>query len=213
MLPDLNDLTRLNKSQVKAASEVLARVFQDYPLLVGFIPDESERKNKSRYLFEFVIRWGVLYGEVYATSPNLEGVAVWLPPGKVHITLCRAIRSGILTLRFKLGRKFMFRMKSTNDYLLSINKRHAAFPHWYLFYIGVDTQFQGKGHASTLLTAMLARIDSEQMPCYLRTQKKENVPLFEHYGFRIVHESIIPQGTSISPFIYPNRFYPILSPF
>ena len=45
-------------------------------LFAFFIPDASERKNKSHYIFEFLIRYGVLYGEAYATSSNLEGVAV-----------------------------------------------------------------------------------------------------------------------------------------
>ena len=79
---DLNDLVRLTKAQIKPAAETLVQAFQDDPLIAYFIPDASERNNKSPYIFHLLIRYGLLYGEVYAISPNLEGVAVWLPSEK-----------------------------------------------------------------------------------------------------------------------------------
>jgi hypothetical protein len=32
----------------------------------------------------------MIYGDVFATSPELEGIAVWLPSKKSEITLWRA---------------------------------------------------------------------------------------------------------------------------
>jgi len=192
MVPDLNNLVRLTKSRVKAASEVLDRAFENYPLHAAFIPDESERKKQSRYFLEFFIRYGILYGEVYATSPKLEAVIVWLPSEKANFTMWRMILSGVLPCMFRLGRKTASRMLSVADYLVSIHKSYAPFPHLYAWYIGVDPKFQGKGHGSTLIKAMLARADSEQLPCYLETHRKENVALWEHYGFKVIHETVIP---------------------
>jgi hypothetical protein len=44
---------------------------------------------------------------------------------------------------------------------------------------------------------MLARFDKAALPCYLETQKEENVNLYQHFGFSVIKESIIP-GTSIT---------------
>ena len=45
-----------------------------------------------------------MYGEVYATTSNLEGVAFWLPSEK-SFTMWRMIRSGFLSFLLRLGKK------------------------------------------------------------------------------------------------------------
>jgi hypothetical protein len=39
---------------------------------------------------------------------------------------------------------------------------------------------------------MLKRIDEEGLPCYLETLEKHNVGLYEHFGFKVVNESNVP---------------------
>ena len=191
-MESLRDLVRLEKSQIKSAAEMLARAFYDDPLYAYLLPDESERKNRSYYLHQFCLRYGLFYGEVYTTSPNLEGVAVWLPPGKTRITRWGEIRSGGLSILFKLGMKFLSRQGSFIRCIAPMHQRHAPFPHWYLFHLGVAPIHQGKGYGGTLLTAMLARMDREHLPCYLETQQENNVAIYQRYGFRVVERADIP---------------------
>ena len=193
MTTDLKNLVRLTKSQIKPSAEMIARALQDDPLITYLIPNSTERKNKSHILFEGMIRYGVLYGEVYATSSNLEGVAVWIPSEKVDFTMWRLIRSGFLSILFGLGRKAISRMLSFADYTTSLHKSHAPFPHWYLFVIGVDPIFQGKGYASKLLRPMFARIDQEHFPCYVETENEKNISFYQHFGFKVVEEGTIPE--------------------
>ena len=56
MLSDINNLTRLNKTQVKPAADMLERAFQDDPLFIIFFPNTVERENK---LAHFLILWFV----------------------------------------------------------------------------------------------------------------------------------------------------------
>jgi len=197
MTANLNNLLRLGKSQIKPAAEVLAKAFQDDPLFTYFIPDASVRKNKLPQAFRMMVRYGVLYGEVYATSPNFEGVAVWLPADKVRVTLWRGIRSGGLTYTLNLGLKSILRQIAAGDCMASMHRRHASYPHWYLFLLGVDPALQGKGYASTLLRAMLARTDGEHLPCYLDNTNEKNVSMYQHFGFRVIEEYKVP-NTQIS---------------
>lgn len=197
MTVDLNNLIRLTKAQIKPAAEILVRAFQDNPGIVYYFPDEYERKRKLFYIFQYTIRRGLLYGEVYTTSPNLEGVAVWLPSENTRMTLWKVIRNGGLSMLLKVGRKNVSKEMSFGGYLGSIHKRHTPFRHWYLFGLGVNPDYQGKGYASLLLKAMLARIDKEHLPCYLETQNEKNLPIYQHYGFKVVEESIVP-GTKLT---------------
>jgi hypothetical protein len=43
-----------------------------------------------------------------------------------------------------------------------------------------------------LLKPMFSRIDKEGLPCFLETQAEKNVALYEHLGFRVVEEGIVP---------------------
>jgi GNAT superfamily N-acetyltransferase len=190
---DFNNILRLDKSHIKPATRVLARAFQDYPLFVHLIPDESERKNKLSYILEAFVRYGILYGEVYASSPNLEGVAVWWSPQLTILIPWRMIRSGMLSILFKLGKNPVARLLLVTYHMSRIHRRHAPPRYWLLHIIGVAPDFQGKGYAATLLRPMLARIDGEQLPCYLDTEDEKNVPLYQHYGFKICEEAIIPR--------------------
>jgi ribosomal protein S18 acetylase RimI-like enzyme len=194
MTTSLDNLIRLAKSQIKPASKVLARAFQDDPLWAYFIPDGLMRKSKLHYISDFLVRYGVLYCQSYATS-GLEGVALWVSPEQGELTLWRMIRCGALTLYFNVGRKIVSRMNSFFDYSGKVHHRLAPFPHWYLGLIGVDPEFQGRGYASALIKPMLAQIDKEHLPCYLETANEKNVPVYEHYGFEVVESGTIPSSS------------------
>jgi ribosomal protein S18 acetylase RimI-like enzyme len=198
MIVDLNNLFRLTKAQIKPAAEMLTRAFQDNPGLIYYYPDESERKNKSFHYFWFTICYGLIYGEVYSTSPNLEGLAVWIPSKNANMNLRRVIRSGGLSMIHKLGSKAASQLRSFGDYVSSVHKRHVPFRHWYLLGLGVDPDYQGQGYANTLLKTMFTRIDKEHLPCYLETQNSNNVPIYQHYGFKVVEESIVPNTKVIN---------------
>ena len=84
------------------------------------------------------------------------------------------------------------RMKGLGQYIDAVHSRLAPFKHWFLQAIGVDPQFQGRGYASKLLRPMLSRIDEEGLPCYLETLEEQNVRLYEHFGFKVIEESKVP---------------------
>ncbi len=197
MIADLNNLVRLNKSQIKPVTEILARAFQDDPLFVYFFPDPSERAKRTPYQFQFLLRHAVAYGEVYATSPNLEGTALWLPSEKNNTSFWRKMRCGGLLMASRIGKEASSRRQHFLECTASVHKRHTSFRHWYLKIMGVDPVFQGKGYAGTLLKAMLARTDEEHLPCCLNTQNEKNVSFYQHYGFELVEETTIP-GTEVS---------------
>ena len=190
---DLKDLVQLNKSHIKPAVEMLTRAFRNYSLLQYFFPDELERERIAPYFFQYILSYGVRHGEIYATSPNLEGVAVWLTSDNYPMTFWRSIRSVPLSIIFGLGRAGGSKMRYTGEYIDTVHKRLAPFKHWFLQTIGVDPQFKGKGYAGTLLRAMFTRIDEEGLPCYLETLDETNVRLYEHFSFKVIEKSTIPE--------------------
>ncbi len=193
---EVGALALLNKDQIKQAAGVLARAFYEDPLWVYFLPNETERPQKLFRMLRMLMNHSVLYSEVHATSPDLEGVSVWLPSAKVTMSPWRMLRSGALPVMLKMSRKEIGRSMRYTEYAEAVHEKRAPADHWYLQFIGVDPAFQGRGYAGGLLRPMLARMDAEGASCFLETQNRENVPIYEHYGFRVVEEGTIP-GTDI----------------
>jgi ribosomal protein S18 acetylase RimI-like enzyme len=188
------DIIRLPKHQVGLAGSMLTRAFFDDPKLTHLIPEIAARKELSRHLFEFELQYGMNYGDVYTTSPAVEGVAVWLPSTKSEITFWRAFRSGGMRLQKHLGKKIMDRLMSFSGAIDTLHKKHAPYPHYYLFFIGVDPSYQKKRVASRLITPMLGWLDLQKLPCYLHTQNEKNIGLYEHYGFRVIEQLVLPDS-------------------
>ncbi len=186
-------MIRLSQSQIKPASEVAARAFHNDPVTVHLFPKNSGLAAMAP-LYEFDIRYCSLYGETYATSPSLEGIAAWLPPGETDMPWHKILRAGALSLLFKVKPSMLLRLSHLFRTSVDIRERQSPFPHWYLSLLCVAPEHQGKGYGSALLSPMLARIDSEHLPCYLETTEKKNVLFYERHGFRVVETGKIPDA-------------------
>ncbi len=185
-------LYRLRKADIARGTEVLVDAFQEDPLTLYFIPPcDNWTALVSKY-YAFRLRFGIMYGEVYAPSPEIEGLAAWFAPGKSDMTNFRMMRAGGMGLSRYLGRDIITRMNMIGEYTTRMRKQHVGTTHWHLFPIAVRTVFQGKGFGSALMRPMLERIAEENLPCYLETQNEENVSLYEHFGFQIIHTDVIP---------------------
>lgn len=174
------------------ACAMLSRAFFHDPKMAHLLPDIPERKDRSHHLFEFELRYGMIYGSVFTTSPDIEGVAVWLPSDKSEITLWRAFRAGGMALQRNLGKETLDRLMAFSTAVDDLHKKHISVPHYYLFFIGVDPLYQGKGYAGRLIRPMLDRLDEEKIPCYLTTQNDRNISLYKHFGFRVIGSMTLP---------------------
>lgn len=192
MQPNLEDLTRIDASLIPQASEVLTRAFWNDPFDLYFFPDESSRRKCLPAFFEYRLKQGLRYGEVYATSPSLEGIAVWTDPTRVKSSFWRELFTGGFKLYRMYGGTIIKEMRQFEAFAMERHAKYARPPYMHLGPLGVNPQHQGKGHASRLIKPMLRRLDGEGVSCYLETQNKDNVSLYEHLGFEVVAEGVAP---------------------
>lgn len=185
-------LYRLNKNHIATASRILARSFHEDPIFVYILPDPIKRSKNLPFLFQDLLKYGLKYGEVYSTSPNLEGITIWIPPGDCEMTVWRMFQSRSVTLYLRTGLKNIPRMVKASK-SQSIHKELVKENHWYLQNIGVDPSSQGKGFAGELMTSMLSRIDKDKLPCYLETNNEKNIAFYKKYGFEVLDKSEIPR--------------------
>ena len=188
------DIISLDKTQIRAAGEVLGRALQDDPVSVYDIPDKEKRHTVIKHVFQMTSCLGVKYGETHATSPNLEGVAVWLPYINKEYKLITDIRCMFKAKFYKLGREAGKRIKPIEEYSTKIHREFAPGDHWYLQTLGVEPAHQGKGYGSLLMEYMLEKIDNTNpLPVFLETSTEINVKFYKRFGFEVVKEEIIPE--------------------
>lgn len=200
MSVERGELVSLSKENIKPASGVLARAFQESPINIYACPDAGVRKKKLPNAFESVLRYGIKYGRVYSTSDQIEGVAVWIRPESMKMTFRRMWWSHALWPTMRIGLRASVRMLRLNDYIERKHVELAPFDHWYLMLLGVDPVYQGNGYGGRLIKGMPSEAAEAELPCYLETETESNVRLYQHFGFEVIDEFVVP-GTPVKIWI------------
>lgn len=194
-MSQIDKLQRLTETQLPQAIAMVGRAFHKDPLSVYVYPDAAERTHRLPLMFSIVLRYTLRYGEI-TTTPEITGVACWLPPESTTVSTLRMLRTGALTTSLKMGLPGLRRINNAENYMRNTQKRCIAEPHWYLWVMGIDPGCQGQGVGGMLLRAGLERADASGLPCYLETMNPDNVPKCQKFGFAIASEGEIP-GSSV----------------
>ena len=175
------------EKDIKKAANVLTESFFDYPTYSFSLPNPEKRKKKLQVLFEILVKYSIKYSEIYATSKNLEGIMLCMPPNN-NISNWKMIKCGALRIPFRLGIRFITQQDIIDKIQDKLREKHANFPHTYLWAIGVVPDSQKKGFGTKLIRALLDDLKEKNEPCYLETGKKINVEIYRHFGFELVED-------------------------
>lgn len=180
-------IEKLTEANLPLAAQALTNAFMEDPLQRYVFPDDAVRKLKSIPHFEAVLRYGVLFGEVYTTEEH-GGAVVWLRPGETLVTPEKAEKSGLASLPLTIGDAEFTRFISVLEFADQFHKQDMPAPHWYTMVIGVEPAFQGKGYGSSLLSPILKEAEKTNTPVYLETAQSKNISFYQHMGFKLIRE-------------------------
>jgi GNAT superfamily N-acetyltransferase len=178
-------IVRLDKSQMPAAAQMLSRAFYDDPLMRYAIPDPDGRARLLPSLYERMIRFGMLAGEVYATADAPDGVAIWIPPN-AKWTRENIEASGMHEFATLIGNDAYQRYREVVSQEWQARLREIPGSGWYLFILGVEPRVQRRGLGGALMHPILERADKEQVVCYLETENERNVAFYLKQAFEVV---------------------------
>ena len=83
--------------------------------------------------------------------------------------------------------------------LLYFAGHHPKDRHWYLQMLGTQSERQGHGVGSAILTPVLERCDREGERVYLESTKERNIPFYTRHGFQVTEEITCPTAQSCGP--------------
>jgi len=68
----------------------------------------------------------------------------------------------------------------------------AGCVYLYVLVVGVATELQGNGCGRQLIDAAIEKSNREGLQLYLDTATKENVKMYEHFGFKLLKRITLP---------------------
>jgi GNAT superfamily N-acetyltransferase len=181
-------IQQAGRAELPPIIETLAQAFQTDPALSWILPDPGHRKRALRSLFHVLAPADMRAG-IALHSPGDEAASLWRAPGQAYSGTFEFLRT-VVPLVATFGVALPRGLKVQG----SIDAHRPTGRFWYLHYVGVRPEHQGKGHGGRIIRAQTAVADGERLPCWLETATPENVPLYERLGFVTQIEWDVPGG-------------------
>ena len=183
----------VQKKDLGRLAEVAADAYRDYPLHNWLTKGKYDAKA-SRLIMQISLKTMTEDAVIYADSEEINGFAAWLPFGFTGSKPLPFLASGGLSLILHSGPGIIGRLLTYETYAMNLKKEFTDNYDWYLYNLSIKKDAQGKGIASKLMRPMLQFCDDERMVAYLETNKESNVSLYNHYGFQLMREELIPKS-------------------
>lgn len=183
---------RATVADIPALSRVLARAFQDDPVMAWACPGARRRAEHGRRFFGARLRQLLPNEEVWTTDAR-DGAALWAPAGAWHASL----RETLELLPATIAGRSLHRLPLILPGLARVEARHPREPHAYLSVLGTDPAAQGRGVGSALLAPVLRTCDEDGVAAYLESSKERNLAYYARHGFRVLEELDLPRGPRV----------------
>ena len=82
-------------------------------------------------------------------------------------------------------------LKRGMEWQRACKKHDPREPHWHLKMIGVGPDSQGKGIGRQMMDVYCNIVDSDKLEAYHETDRPENIPFYERYGFKVVGQETV----------------------
>jgi ribosomal protein S18 acetylase RimI-like enzyme len=170
-------------ADVPELSAALATAFFDDPIFGWLIPGDSRRRARLRRFFELELRYVALPKGRIWTSVDSLGACLEMPPEAWRMPFTEQLAHGP-----GFTRVFGARLPHALALITLMEQRHIREPHYYIPYIGVAPEAQGRGLGTRLMQPMLERCDQEGLPGYLEATSERSAALYERLGFQFKGE-------------------------
>jgi ribosomal protein S18 acetylase RimI-like enzyme len=182
----ITDTTTIRIGQHTGAVRALSGAFLDDPVFRWIYPDDERRAAVLSGFFELFTRAIGRHGVSHEIGDGL-GAALWVPPGEELADDEEAFGAAVAELSPPDVDRLM-----TCFELLSATHPHE--PCWYLNFLGVAPDHQGRGVGSALLRAGIERSERDGVPLYLEATSPQNRRLYERHGFVTTAGLLLPGG-------------------
>jgi GNAT superfamily N-acetyltransferase len=181
-------IRELQVADLFPAAEVLGKAFATNPNSIAVNRGKSVSPQQLKYAF--VGRFKYLPGQKYVSEldGNIVGAMRIVEWPACQASLLQTLRMMPYALRASGGLgNFSRGLKILNTW----KRLEPRRPHFHLEPLGIALELQGKGVGSQMMDFYCRIIDKEGKEAYHETDRPENVPFYEKFGFKVVGEITI----------------------
>ncbi|MDN3548961.1 GNAT family N-acetyltransferase [Mucilaginibacter aquaedulcis] len=173
-------MIRATKNDKDLIVRILSRSFDANQSVNYIVRQDNKRKERIAKLMSYSFEICSLFGDVWL-SEDKSACALVLYPQNKRTTL----KSIILDIKLIWQVIGIGNIIKTLNRESSIKAKQPKQPMAYVWFIGVNPEFQHQGKGSRLLRDLLADAREKDLPVFLETSTVRNLPWYESYNFKI----------------------------
>lgn len=170
-------------NEKKLVVDILTKSFDTNQSVNYIVKQDDKRAKRVSALMDYSFEVCYLFGEVFL-SDDKKACALITYPDKKKTTP----KSILLDAKLILSCVGLKNIKKTLAREAMINKIQPKELKYYLWFIGVDPEYQNVGIGSVLLNEIIKDSEHKKRPIYLETSTLKNLPWYKKFGFDIYHE-------------------------
>ncbi|HVI44747.1 MAG TPA: GNAT family N-acetyltransferase [Chitinophaga sp.] len=163
-----------------AVISTLVKSFDTNKSVNYIVKQDSKRVERIRKLMAYSFDLCYAFGDVFLSEDRKACVLTLLPDRKKS-----TFKTTLMDINLVLSVIGVSSAKKAMDRDARIKKGYPSEPIVYLWFIGVDPAYQGKGIGGTLLDDVVKHSTGLGRPVYLETSMVENLPWYEKHGFNV----------------------------
>jgi ribosomal protein S18 acetylase RimI-like enzyme len=166
--------------------KVLAILFESFcdNKSVDFLVKQGQKKeSRIKILLEYSYFMGENFGEIILTDDE-KGCAILIDPSKKKTTL-KSIGWDLKLMVKSIG---LFRVIKILKRESLLKKNYPKTPFIHLWYIGIETNNQGKGIGTKLMEEIIYKYHNLGLSICLETSTPRNFKFYENLGFEEIVE-------------------------
>ena len=163
--------------------DILCQSFDDNTSINFIVRQDHKRTKRIRQLMDYCFEMCMLQGQAFLNEER-NGCVLILD----SVRKAGWLNNFILDTKLALNAIGLLRIGKILNREKQIKAHQPKEPFYYLWFIGVQPEYQGQGIGSKLLGETLQFYESTGKPFYLETSVVSNLPWYQKYGFKIINE-------------------------
>ena len=176
-------MTRAEYGEKNLIVEILSKSFDTNQSVNYIVKQDRKKAERLKALMDYSFEVCYAFGEIFL-SDGKEGCALVLFPDKKRTT----IKSIFLDAKLIISCVGIGNIKKAMSRESKIKNIQSKDLMYYLWFIGVDPQYQTTGIGTELMNGIIETSRIKKRPIYLETSTLTNLPWYKKFDFTIYSE-------------------------